>query len=122
MQKSASSLFEVLLHLPSSSRHSTTWRPCADILRTDDQWLLKVELAGIRKEDIQLQASGRQLILRGMRRDLSRPLDQVSQLMEIAYNRFERCFEFSATIDAAAIRTEYSDGMLYIHLRTCGEP
>lgn len=121
MPTSSLNLFDMLLHLPTNSRHSITWQPCADILRADNEWLVKVELAGIRSEDIQLQARGRQLVLSGVRRDLSPPCRQTSEMMEIAYNRFERRFEFSTTIDATAIHTDYRDGILYIHLRTVGE-
>ncbi len=117
MTDSFSILVRSLLRLGSGSHHTLAWQPPADIYRGDNEWLLKVELAGVSAEDLHLRPDGRRLVLQGLRRDqLSRGV-HVSQSMEIAYNRFERVFDFSFDIESAEIETEYNDGMLYIYLR-----
>jgi HSP20 family molecular chaperone IbpA len=45
------------------------WRPAADIYHTREGWLVKLELAGVREDDIQITVSGRTLTVRGRRRD-----------------------------------------------------
>lgn len=97
------------------------WSPPADIYKCGKQWLVKVELAGVSKTDIQLQVRGSRLIIRGVRRDRQVLQNQISQSMEIAYNRFERVFEFSRALEGAAIQTEYLDGMLLITIATGGQ-
>jgi len=42
------------------------WCPPADIYRTTDGWLLKLELAGVRPEDIEVEAAGQRLRVDGM--------------------------------------------------------
>ena len=69
-------LFDDLTHLfqpiaSSSGREgvSSRWRPPADIYRTREGWLVKVELAGVGKEEVQVTARGNLLTVRGRRRD-----------------------------------------------------
>ena len=44
------------------------WRPPVDIYRTGEGWLVKCDLAGVRREDIQVTAAGRRLTISGVRR------------------------------------------------------
>ena len=47
----------------------TAWHPKADIYHTHDGWLVKLELAGVRAEDISIRARGSCLVISGTRRD-----------------------------------------------------
>ena len=94
------------------------WCPPADVYRTDDGWLLKIELAGVRPEDIQVQVGGQRLRVSGQRRDTSQALGCRCQHMEIAYSHFERDFQLPSELDHDSITTDYRDGMLHIHIRT----
>ncbi|WP_428634728.1 Hsp20/alpha crystallin family protein [Sedimenticola sp.] len=96
------------------------WRPSVDIYQGDDLWLIKVELAGVKVEDIRLQVKGRQLVLQGIRRDQKVSRNSIFHAMEIAYNRFERVFDFASSLEQASIHTEYLDGMLHIYLHMGG--
>jgi HSP20 family protein len=97
------------------------WQPAVDIYRTRTGWLLKVELAGVRVEDIELHATGTSLILRGLRYDWM--IEDVcdSYSLEIAYNRFERTLQLPCEIDPTLIQSEYRDGMLLIRIPECKE-
>jgi HSP20 family protein len=92
------------------------WRPAADIYRTDGGWLLKVELAGIRRDRLEVAAAGRQLIVRGTRLDSQCSADWQCQSLEISYSRFERRFELPCDLQQARIVTDYQDGMLYVRI------
>ncbi len=95
------------------------WQPSVDIYDTPNGWLVKVELAGVRLEDVEVLASGRSLTIRGVRYDWS--IDEVrnSYSLEIAYNRFERTLRLPCEIDPHEIKTEYRDGMLLIRIPEC---
>jgi HSP20 family protein len=97
----------------------THWQPAVDVYDTPDGWLVKVELAGVRIEDVEVLASGRSLTIRGVRYDWS--IDEVrhSYSLEIAYNRFERTLRLPCEIDPHEIKTEYRDGMLLIRIPEC---
>ena len=94
------------------------WRPAADVYRGIQGWLVKLDLAGVRTQDIELSVSGQSLQIRGVRRDWAIREGQQSYSMEIAYNRFERVIELPSDLGQVDVTTEYRDGMLLIHLRT----
>jgi HSP20 family protein len=116
------------LFLPGAEAcQDAPWRPNMDVYRTCDGWLVKFELAGVRAEDIDLQALGTRLLLRGMRRDGVLEACQkkgepspVQHRMEIAYSRFERGVELPVDLKRAEITTEYRDGLLLV--RVCPRP
>ncbi len=99
----------------------THWQPAVDIYRTRSGWLVKVELAGVRIEDIDLRATGTTLTLRGVRYDWMIEDIRDSYSLEIAYNRFERTLQLPCEIDPTLIESEYRDGMLLIRIPDCKE-
>lgn len=94
------------------------WQPPADIYRIARGWLIKLDLAGVRREDIHLSAKGRHLIIQGLRRDWMLEAEQQHYSMEIAYNRFKRVIELPTDLTQACLATKYRDGMLLIWLET----
>ena len=106
------------LFLPAvRSFREPSWSPSADVYRTPDGWLVKLDLAGVRPEDIEVAVSGRRLRVRGSRHDWCVGECSHSYLMEIAYSTFERSIELPEDIDRRRLETEYRDGMLLIRLR-----
>jgi HSP20 family protein len=94
------------------------WRPSTDIYRTPEGWLIKLDLAGVRPDDVGLSVSGRRLRVKGIRRDIN--VDDVSRCyrLEIAYSHFERDIEMPIELDPARMATEYRDGMLLVRVKT----
>jgi HSP20 family protein len=92
------------------------WHPNTDVYRTREGWLVKFELAGVRAEDIDLQALGNRMVLRGVRRDCVPPGGCSYYRLEIAYSRFERAIELPCDLRRANITTDYRDGMLLVHV------
>lgn len=62
------------------------WLPSADIYRMTDGWLVKVELAGVRSDELQLLTEGCELVLSGRRRDWIIEHGRQCHSMEIAYS------------------------------------
>ncbi|MFL5331043.1 MAG: Hsp20/alpha crystallin family protein [Gemmataceae bacterium] len=98
------------------------WSPATDIYRTPSGWLVKMELAGVRAEDLNISVRGRSIVVRGRRRDrcLAEGCQQLH--MEITYDRFERSIELPADLQHVSIETSIIDGMLLIAIhREAGE-
>ncbi len=110
----------IFLHA-SSSFHDVSWQPAADIYRTCTGWLVKLDLAGVRAEDIAVQTCGSSLIVRGSRRDWLLEENPHYHSLEIAYSRFERRIDLPVVVEHAEIVTEYHAGMLLLRLRMQGE-
>jgi len=92
------------------------WNPSADVYRSADGWIVKLDLAGICSDDLELELRDRLLTIRGCRRDTHYREGFVYHQMEITYSRFEKQIEFPAPIEGASIGRDYSDGFLIIKL------
>lgn len=80
--------------------------------------MVKVDLAGICSDELQIDIRDRLLSIRGCRRDTHYREGFVFQQMEITYSRFEKTIEFPSPIEGAAIRHDYRDGFLIINVRS----
>ncbi|MCA9055462.1 MAG: Hsp20/alpha crystallin family protein [Planctomycetaceae bacterium] len=102
--------------VPSLARRC--WRPAADVYRTIDGWLVKVELAGVRPEDLRVEFAGRRLVVSGQRRDVVVEVGCSCQSLEISYDSFERWFDFPTDLATQTVDVQFQQGMLLIRLRT----
>ena len=93
------------------------WNPAADVYRSEKGWIVKVDLAGVCSDELEIEIRDSLLIIRGCRRDTHCRDGFVYQQMEITYSRFEKSIEFPAPIEGATIRQDYTDGFLIIDVR-----
>lgn len=92
------------------------WRPCADVYRTPDGWLLKFDLAGVKTEDVNVQIQGCRVTVSGRRRDWMVEQGCSHYSMEISYNRFERTIELPCGLENVRWGVEYNEGLLMIRV------
>jgi HSP20 family protein len=96
------------------------WEPLVDIYETRNTLKVKVELAGVRAEDIQLElaADGSALAVRGCRRDeeLEAAGRTVFHQMEVYMGPFERTVMLPPRLhlDREAITASFRDGFLLV--------
>jgi HSP20 family protein len=95
-------------------RYSGGWRPATDVYRTSTGWLVKFDLAGVRPEDVCLEAAGHVLTVSGERRDDTLDEGACHYLMEIAYAPFERSLELPCNLDRCRIATAFRAGLLHV--------
>jgi len=95
---------------------AATWTPAVDIYETVDTIVIKAELPGLTREDIDIQIEDNTLILRGERR-FAKDVQQENYLrIERAYGSFHRTFTLPATIQQEEIRAVFRDGVLELIL------
>lgn len=100
----------------SPAPEEVRWRPAVDVYRTPYGWLLKLELAGVRLEDISICQQGGRITVSGVRRDWALEEGYHHYMMEISYSRFERTIELPSDPGPAGMRVEYRDGLLLIRV------
>lgn len=112
---------ERYFRLSQNSRESRPsgrlWCPAADVYRTEDGWIVKVDLAGIRPADIEIRLDDRVLRISGSRRDGTCGEGISHYQLEITYSRFEKMIQFPRSIDHATVERDYHDGLLILRLR-----
>jgi HSP20 family protein len=117
MAKSINRYFQFLASSKEVRPSSRLWYPSADVYQTPDGWLVKVELAGVSAEDLEIDIQGKSLYIAGTRRDKTCAAAGVSyHQMEITYSRFEKSLEFPDIIDGASIEHNFDNGLLIIRL------
>jgi|SRR5579862_997035 len=98
------------------------WEPQVDVYETREAVKVKVELAGVKPESIQVElgGDGKTLAIRGVREeDRSEALDRILfHQMEIYVGPFERVMPLPAgtEVDREAVSATYRDGFLVVSL------
>lgn len=103
------------------ARHSEQrWRPCINAYRCRDGMVICVELAGVDRDSINLEAQIGRLVLRGTRTapepdgTENKPVQILA--MEIEQGPFEREIPFPAQVEPARISAWQENGLLWIQL------
>jgi HSP20 family protein len=93
------------------------WQPPVDIYETEGKEIvLKAELPGLKREDIDLTVEQNTLTVKGQRRRDEGIRDEQYHRLERPQGSFSRSFTLPNTIDASRVRAEYRDGVLTITL------
>ncbi|HVS03170.1 MAG TPA: Hsp20/alpha crystallin family protein [Thermoanaerobaculia bacterium] len=93
---------------------SATWRPPLDLIETPDELVVYVELPGVRRDQVQLQADGRLLELSGRREPHEG--DHSYLRLEGCYGAFRRRLELPAVVDASHVEATLRRGLLEVRL------
>jgi HSP20 family protein len=98
---------------------SHSWKPAINAFRCGELLIVCVELAGVEKDSIKVQAESRRLTLQGTRLapepDCEEPMMQVLAL-EIDHGPFQRVIEFPVDVEAGQVTAEHRNGLLWIRL------
>jgi HSP20 family protein len=93
------------------------WLPPVDIYETDSREIvLKAEVPGIKREDIDLTVENNVLTIRGERRRDESVKEERFHRIERAYGSFSRSFTLPNTVDSQRVRADYRDGVLTVTL------
>lgn len=117
MAKSTNRNFQFIGSSKTAQVSGRLWYPAADVYQTPDGWVVKVELAGVSAEEIEIAIEGNTLYIAGSRKDRSCAAGVAYQQMEITYSNFEKTLRFPSTIDGAAVEHIFENGLLIITLR-----
>ncbi|MEE9263141.1 MAG: Hsp20/alpha crystallin family protein [Vicinamibacteria bacterium] len=99
-----------------SEDFSGIWSPPVDIFDNDGEIVLKAELPGLKKEDIDINVEDNLLTLRGERKREKEVNDKGVFRSERVYGSFSRSFTLPTTVTADKINASYKDGVLTISL------
>jgi len=101
-------------HTISWHVRSTAWSPPTDVYETEENCVIKVEVAGMRDEDFEVVFERNLLIIHGHRPDHREK--RAYHQMEIGFGRFEIAVEIPVVVDIERAVAEYKDGFLVILL------
>ncbi|MDI6792894.1 MAG: Hsp20/alpha crystallin family protein [bacterium] len=109
------------LKSPLVAEYISHWQPFADVYETEEAIVAKIELAGVRREDIQLTLDRNKLILEGVRKEISSEKKKCYYQMEINYGTFERVISLSQPVKSDQIKVNFEGGILEVVLPKASE-
>jgi HSP20 family protein len=90
--------------------------PLADIIEREKEYLIKVDLPEVRKEDVKVLFDNGVLTIKGERKVEKEEKGDKVHRTERYFGMFERTFVLPEDVDVKLIRAESKEGVLYIHL------
>lgn len=93
---------------------SSVWSPPTDVYETEESFVVRVEIAGMREEDFEVTLENHHLFIAGHRPDFGGR--RAYHQMEILSGRFEIVVEITMPVDLDSSTAEYRDGFLTVSL------
>jgi len=90
------------------------WAPPVDILERQDHLVIRAEVPGVRKEDMDIRIENGVLTLHGERKEEKETKDVNTHLVERVYGSFTRSFSLPTTVDSSKVSAVYKDGVLEV--------
>ena len=92
------------------------WVPEVDILEQNGALVVKVDLPGMKREDIEVGVEGDMLVIRGRRAEEKEIKEENYYCAERASGEFYRAFTLPEGVDAGTIQATYEDGVLEVKM------
>jgi HSP20 family protein len=118
MRREIDELFgEVWQHAPLAQRRVTGFSPRVDVYYVGEPptAVVKADVSGVALEEINIEVSGRTLVISG-HRPVQETEGRVYQQVEIPSGAFRRVIELGAEVDPERATATYEDGVLRIEL------
>ena len=92
------------------------WNPAIDIYDSKDTLLIKAELPGVNKEDIELSVHNNVLTIKGEKKQEKETNEKGFVRSERFYGSFNRTISLPADVDAGKVQAEFKNGVLNVTL------
>ena len=110
-------LFEApLAEWANSSRLLSGWNPALDVYEDKDNLFVKVELPGLKKDQIDISLHDGSLSISGERKSEEKHEEGEVYRAERYYGRFQRTVTLPTPVASDKVKAEYKDGILSITL------
>ena len=97
-------------------RSRADFAPAVDVHEDTESLVLRAELPGVKKEDIEISVDANVLTLKGQRTMEKEEQGRRYHRVERAYGSFLRQFQISSNIDPSKIDAQLADGVLTLRL------
>jgi HSP20 family protein len=105
-----------LSELGRTSRLLNGWAPAVDLYEDKDNFTVKAELPGLKREDIDVSLNEGALVISGERKAEQKFDEAGTHRVERFFGRFSRTILLPATVNADKIAAQYKDGVLTVTL------
>lgn len=94
----------------------TDWVPPVDISETEESYLIRADLPGVRKDDVKVSVQDGMLAIQGERRHDEEEKGRKFHRIECSYGNFARSFRMPVDTEESSVKAEFKEGVLSITL------
>jgi HSP20 family protein len=94
----------------------TGWNPAADVMENKDEYILKLEVPGVAREDINIEFHDNTLTIKGERKADSDLKEEDIHRIERFSGNFSRNFTLPGETDSEKIEAKLKDGILELRI------
>ena len=98
------------------SQTGSVWEPRVDVYEKGDHLVVKAELPGVKKEDIEVELEQESLIIRGQRHEEHEVREEQFYRSERSYGSFYRRLPVPEGVRAEDIHASFADGVLEVRM------
>jgi HSP20 family protein len=98
------------------------WSPAVDVLERGETVIVRIEIPGVKKEDIDLSVSDEAMVISGQRNPEAGVEDSDFSRREMHYGSFYRSVSLPANVETHDIGAVYRDGVLEVTLHLAAAP
>jgi len=102
--------------IPVRREREITFLPKIDLFETDNDVVLKAELPGLKKENIDITVTEDEVHLKGERKEETETKKENYLRKEICYGKFERVVTLPTEVDPEKVQAEFKEGVLEIKM------
>jgi len=92
------------------------WSPLADISETDKEYVIRLDLPAVKKEDVKVSLDQGVLTIIGERRQQVDDKSEKFHRVESFFGSFERSFSLPDNVNVDTVRCDSKDGILTVHI------
>jgi HSP20 family protein len=92
------------------------WSPALDVTETEKEYLIRCEVPGLHKENLDISLSGNMLRITGLKETVQEGKGETYLYRERESGRFVRTLKFPVPIEEGKVEAAYQDGILTVHV------
>lgn len=96
--------------------------PAVDLYETDEEVVVKAQLPGVKKEDVEVSIEENTLTIRAETRREEEVEDEGYLRRELRYGTWARRLPLPAAVDEEQVSAKMADGMLEVHAKKSDKP
>jgi HSP20 family protein len=95
---------------------TAVWTPRMDLSETDEEFIVRMDLPGLKKDEVTVNVEDNRLTVSGERKEEKKEESENYLRMERSYGSFYRSVRLPKTAQVEAVKAEFTDGVLRVHV------
>ena len=116
LQTEMNRLFNTVFDTPVANGGMRRWVPAMDLVETEDAFVLRADLPGMKQEDVKIEVEDQVLTISGERAAEHEAQQEGFYRLERAFGSFSRSLTLPKGVDAEAVGASFTNGVLEVRI------